>query len=466
MDSLLAHALTSLSFDERQKQQEVLHGVATEIPENDAMLTEAFEALNCHLDKVKRGSAYETAESLNFSYVSDRAFRLMFLRGNRFDAKAAADQMIRFFDMKMNLFGRDKLVKDITIEDLDEDDKACLRTGSVQITGTDRAGRSIWLALPGLRAFKCLQNELRSRYYIAMELLRSHQAQRRGVVAITYAIERYRDSMNGAGYVDLVRQALALPFHHAALHNCVSDPKEYILGSAALALIPVKDRSRIRMHLGSHMEIQYILSTYGISAQQLPLYPMTNDARLDGHMRWYNECLSRDTGGQVEEMTDVIMTDNNNTEEPCCNKLLSSNAKLSDGIQESQPFESVTSNVISSGPMVMERPGRNDVVLGRNNKGNGNQLMMSLVKDLANDYDTAGRGEKSTIADSIVQRIHEQGGRFLQQRADGNWEEVANDFARSKISKCFRNHRRTKKKSGASGHGLKMPIGDFDFWSE
>jgi hypothetical protein len=149
---------------------------------------------------------------------------------------------------------------------------------------------------------------------------------------------------------------------------------------------------------------------------------------------------------------------------PSCNNLLSSNTKLSGGIL-SHAVGSITSN-ISSGPRVIERPGRNVVVLGRQNKGHGNQLMLSLVKDLAQVYDTAGRGEKSTIADSIVERIHEQGGRFLQQRADGHWEAVANDFARTKIAKCFRNFRRTKKKSGVSGHGLKMPIGDYDFWSE
>ncbi|CAJ1932762.1 unnamed protein product [Cylindrotheca closterium] len=447
MDSLIAHALTSLSFDERQRQQEVLHGVATEIPENAQMLSEAFETLHCHLEKIKRvGSSYQMAESLDVSYVSDKAFRLMFLRGNRFDAKAAADQMIRFFDMKHQLFGRDKLTKDITIEDLDEDDLAFMRAGSVQVTETDRAGRPIWFALPGLRAFKCLQNELRARYYMAMELLKSEQAQRRGIVSITYAIGRYRDCMNGTGYVELVRQVLALPFHKAALHNCVSDPKEYILGSAAMAVIPVKDRSRIRLHLGSHMEIHYILSTYGIPSSKLPLHPKTNDAILDRHMRWYNDCLARDTGGHqfvVEKQMDTIMSDTSIVE------------------QKQHHFASA---IGSNDPMVVERPGRNDVVLGRNNKGHGNQLMMSLVKDLAKDYDSAGRGEKWTIADSIVQRIREQGGRFLQQQSDGNWEEVANDFARSKISKCFRNHRRIKKKNGGSSLDLTVPIvGDFDF---
>src|SRR6056300_816179 len=124
IDSLLAHAMTSLTFDERQKQQEILHGVETEIPENDSLLNDSFEALNYHLDTVKSGTAYEIAESQNVLYVSDNGFRLMFLRGNRFDAKAAAEQMIRFFQMKRNLFGVEKLAKDITMNDLDEDDRA------------------------------------------------------------------------------------------------------------------------------------------------------------------------------------------------------------------------------------------------------------------------------------------------------------------------------------------------------
>jgi len=460
MNSLLAHALSSLSFDERQKQQEILHGVDTEIPENDAMVNEAFQSLNEHLDKVKRGSAYETAESLDVSYVSDTCFRLLFLRGNRFDAKAAADQMIRYFQMKINLFGIEKIVKDITISDLDDDDRACLRTGTHQVIGTDQAGRTIWFNLPGLRDFKTLENELRSRYYMAMELLKSEQAQRRGVVMVTYAIDRYRDSINGAGYVEHVHQILALPIQRVALHYCVSNQKEYILGSAALAVIPVKDRSRIRMHLGSHMEIQYTLSTYGIPARQLPLQSMTNDVRLEPHLRWYNECFGRDTGGKLE-MKDEIMS---NSMEPRCSNLLSLNVKMSDGIQIHHGIESIKSNATSGSAVLIKRPGRNDVVLGRNIKGHGNQLMMSLVRELANDYDSAGRGKKSSVAYSIIERIHQEGGRFLQQRrADGNWEEVPDDFARSKISKCFRNHRRITKKSANSALGA--PICNFDFWS-
>ena len=58
------------------------------------------------------------------------------------------------------------------------DDLAFLRTGTIHLSGTDQAGRTIWFYLPGLCAFKSLWNELRSRFYVAMELLKSEQAQR------------------------------------------------------------------------------------------------------------------------------------------------------------------------------------------------------------------------------------------------------------------------------------------------
>ena len=211
----------------------------------------------------------------------------------------------------------------------------------------------------------------------------------------------------------------------------MDNPKEYILGSAALAVIPVKDRSRIRMHLGSHLEIQYTLSTYGISSKQLPLYCKTNQFRFDDHLRWYNECLVRDTGKRLKNK-DLVQP---KSTESCGNHLACSSTQITNDSILDKVFGTFNASTTHNG--VIARPGPNNVVLGRNNKGNGNQLMMCLIKDFADEYNTAGRGEKSPIADSIVHRIKQQGGKFLQQRADGMWEEVSNDFVRSKVLKLF-----------------------------
>mmetsp|Transcript_4285 Transcript_4285/g.10001 ORF Transcript_4285/g.10001 Transcript_4285/m.10001 type:complete len:178 (+) Transcript_4285:168-701(+) len=97
MDDLLSEALNKLTFEEREEHQEVLHGVKNEIMEDDTFLDQALQELECHLANTKSGSLYEIAERIDAAYVNDKAFRVMFLRANEYDATAAGDQMIRVF---------------------------------------------------------------------------------------------------------------------------------------------------------------------------------------------------------------------------------------------------------------------------------------------------------------------------------------------------------------------------------
>ena len=46
----------------------------------------------------------------------------MFLRAERFDAPKAAIRLVNHFEGKLVLFGEDKLVKRITLDDLEEED--------------------------------------------------------------------------------------------------------------------------------------------------------------------------------------------------------------------------------------------------------------------------------------------------------------------------------------------------------
>jgi hypothetical protein len=97
LDSTLAKSMAQLTFDERQSEQEDLHGVSETIAEDHDQVEKSLRELNDHLDRIKRGSAYEIAEGMDLSYVTDRDFRIMFLRGNRYDVKSSAEQMIKFF---------------------------------------------------------------------------------------------------------------------------------------------------------------------------------------------------------------------------------------------------------------------------------------------------------------------------------------------------------------------------------
>lgn len=265
VDALLVESMTQMSFNERQKVQEDLHGVAEKTSEDASQMETWLSELDGHVNVIKRGRAYETAEAMSPSYVSDRDFRVMFLRANRYDTRAAAGQMIKFFDLKLKLFSKHKLVQDIMLHDLDDDDKDCLQNGSLQILpSTDRAKRKILLAFPGLRSYKSIKNELRARFYLMMTILETHEAQIRGAIILTYGVGQHKDKLNGAGYIENVHLGLAVPLHGAGHHFCCDDYRDYILLHAAVAMFPPQVRARFKLHFGSHIECQYRLSAYGI----------------------------------------------------------------------------------------------------------------------------------------------------------------------------------------------------------
>eukprot|EP00980_Cylindrotheca_fusiformis_P031703 scaffold26816_cov166-Cylindrotheca_fusiformis.AAC.1 len=516
IDRFLATSMAELSFQERQANQEDLHGVSTNKPEDAEQTERWLTELEGHLNSIKAGSCYEIAERTNPDIVQRRSFRLMFLRGNRYKTKDAAKQMLSYFDWKLRLFGKEKLGKDITLDDLNDDDKESLQSGSYQVSPMkDRAGRTILLGLPGLARSKHIDNDLRARYYFFMAVLRSEQSQIRGVVLVSYALDEFRDRSQGRGFAAQTKLALAMPIHWAGMHFCTDDHWQYALISTCLKLIPSHMRARFKLHFGSQMECQYSLKPYGIS----PI----NGPQLEAHMRWYHDCEIHDSVGNGDiastELSsqnstataldpissDVLFggkknnnggnkrlrglvrdsskaydmgtkmekralidhvvreiqktggrflkqSENNNNHsdkweaisiEDACSKIAQafrnnrrSRASQSDG----QPGAAVV--LPEPPPKTVDRPNPNDVLFGRKRSNDGNKRVRQLVGDLSNEYDIASKARKTQIADSVVQEIQRQGGRFLKQNDDDKWEEVPNDFARSKISKHFRNNRR------------------------
>ena len=105
IDAMLSQALSGLTFEERQEQQEILHGVDRKVAEEDTFIEASLQQLESCLERIKSRSVYEMAEQMDPAYVKARAFRVMFLRGNRYDIKESAENMLRFFEMKRQLFG-------------------------------------------------------------------------------------------------------------------------------------------------------------------------------------------------------------------------------------------------------------------------------------------------------------------------------------------------------------------------
>jgi hypothetical protein len=159
MDRIIAKEMTDLSLQEREKAENDVHGIMPSRSEDPLALQNGLLHMQRHLETMKQGTIYEEAEIMNRNYVSDPKFRLKFLRADLYDPKEAAERMIRFFELKRSLFGPGKLVKDITIEDLDENDMECMRSGYMQLPPfRDMAGRTLLIGMLKLREMKSVEN--------------------------------------------------------------------------------------------------------------------------------------------------------------------------------------------------------------------------------------------------------------------------------------------------------------------
>ena len=89
----------------------------------------------------------------------------MFLRSCQFDVKFAALRMVGYFEKKAELFGVDKLAKDITLGDLEEPDRKALEAGGVQVLPSrDRAGRLVTFFSPALLKRHNVESRVRRKH--------------------------------------------------------------------------------------------------------------------------------------------------------------------------------------------------------------------------------------------------------------------------------------------------------------
>ena len=163
IDTFISSALGRLSFQERDKVYLELHGVDGAVDERPDMVRERLNQFDACLIVLmgsfpKQGSkAYTQAALLDSEYV--QSFRLPVLRAVRFDVEQAADRFLKFWDMKMRLFGEEKLCKTITLEDLNKDDMKTMKAGFIQIVpGRDSAGRAVAVLLPDFQTYEEPEN--------------------------------------------------------------------------------------------------------------------------------------------------------------------------------------------------------------------------------------------------------------------------------------------------------------------
>eukprot|EP00980_Cylindrotheca_fusiformis_P012690 scaffold3103_cov136-Cylindrotheca_fusiformis.AAC.28 len=443
-DRDLASTMAKLSVKDRETALEEVNGIANCVEEEADAMEVALRELEEHLNDIKAGTAYEEAEQMDASHVSDRAFRVMFLRGKRYHPKEAAKQMIAFFDSKRMLFGRDLLAKQITLNDLDENDREAIRGGSYQVLPQrDRSGRQIILEFWGFKHFKSPKNEMRSKYYTLMSMVESEEDQKKGIVVILYLIGKFREKKNRAGIVELAKVVQSIPLHLAGFHFCCDDYKQYLMLWPVLGILPTERVARFRYHHGAHMECEYSLRSIGIPEGSMPISPWTGEVLMRNHLVWYRE-------RQILEAE----RDRMHGKRPCRATISAkpnggSMLAIRDACVENRVAPDLGSHFgLDAAPrahIIIELP--RDVIFGLRHKCHpGTVRLHEIITENKAEYDTIlDRRRKTDFVAGLVQRIKSTGSRFLvYKKSIRQFEEIDDTLARNKISKIIRNRQRIR----------------------
>ena len=131
--ALLAQELNNLSIQERDTILADVHGISQPIEETAELVQKALTHLDRELDKIKTKLAFSQAKKESPNFVNDVNFRLKFLRAHGFREKDAAACMVSFFEAKLDLFGPNRLTREILLDDLDEEDMDLMKRGGFQI---------------------------------------------------------------------------------------------------------------------------------------------------------------------------------------------------------------------------------------------------------------------------------------------------------------------------------------------
>ena len=160
-----AKDLNAMSLTDREKLFEEVNGIPAIVDEEPEFVTHCLTRLEEEIPHVPLDkSAYHLAMALCPQLKMDRDFRLLFLRSECFHPRKAARCMVKYLDSKQMLFGEDKVVKQITYDDLTEDDEHYLLSGTLQVLPSrDQTGRTIVFFRSSPNNHRSWKNQVRKR---------------------------------------------------------------------------------------------------------------------------------------------------------------------------------------------------------------------------------------------------------------------------------------------------------------
>jgi len=468
-EDFLASEISKLSVQERSKALEDLHCVGEDLTETPELIETSLFEIDLILEE-RNDPIYEIAKRQNRAYVENPTFRLRFLRANHHDPEKAADQLIDFLSHKERYFGQDKLARDITLNDLNEDEMNLLTSGMWHIQdGTDKSGRMVvflFHPLPGIHG-PSSETLIRVNYFIYFNLLGPLESvQRKGVVLCYYDMATANNPTPTYlpridQYLKFVKFIATVPVRRTALHFCLKSmsvpgslaSNNIILGKL-LQSLQRSVRTRARFHYGSDIELQYKLrSHHGFRPKTIPV-DVCGNIRRDIMLVWFDKYVRNEWFRLHARATRF----------PLSAAKQSSSAVVGEGHEHSvrnSSLDSVDMQATTVSELGRRRnpttakaaerfvePTPTDVLLGRG-RGSythpGNARFRQFLKEYQEQYNNAPRYKRLQTQTDLTRMLMKDGVRFLKMSESGDgWVESDFSEAEKKVKQFFRSQKKLK----------------------
>ena len=149
-DADLAKEMMTLSVNEREKVFEDIHGVSQPQEETPEFIATCLEDFNKAIKRlpVRHQKMINRATFLRPALETCSKFKLAFLRADDYNATKAAKRLYKYYAMKCELFGTDKIAKRITLDDdFNDDDLYIFKSGYVTLLNVrDQSNRPVMFA--------------------------------------------------------------------------------------------------------------------------------------------------------------------------------------------------------------------------------------------------------------------------------------------------------------------------------
>ncbi|CAJ1947379.1 unnamed protein product [Cylindrotheca closterium] len=396
VDSMVVQAISKSTTNAAERACFDAHDMPGTLKDTPELIERALSLLDIEIHARYDNHAYILAESMNPSFVKNRDFRLMFLLADNFNVKKAALRIVRHFQVKLDLFGKERIASNITQDDLDKDTFEGVYNGHMQVLPQqDHMGRTVYVfvAKPATTHAGFMM-KMRRMFYFFMAYIQNVEGQKKDAVALVFYMQNEAPGLKESRFESIWKaprliqgMPIKMPVVHLGSTSTLWSPAHSVLKVALNVIAGMQ----LCPHYGSFDDCIRAMKDQGIDTKDFPLDGEGNVATDKHHESL--EALRRKER-QVEPKRNRVHV-----------------------------------------------PGSYDVLFGKGSplqNHRGNIKFRGLIADCRKAYEKADKDKKRRIIEEIVSTVRQSSGLFLKADGDGSWIDVDDRAACVKVGSLFR----------------------------